>query len=564
MRNILGGLIGGSGTGAAAVVVAALVGIGVWVQTGRNASEVVPPQTTIASPPKAVDAPRQELSKVQEPAEPEIQQTVVTPPEPEIQQTAVTLPEQEVQQTAVTPPEPEVQQTAVKPPEPVIPLPTFDEVRREADGLTVIAGKGAPGAQIEVLLDGETVTSTTTDGSGKFAALVLVEPDGNAHVLTLLQSVNGTEQVSDGEIILAPLAPPPVAAPPVATAQASPETEPNPEPKPDPKSELEPTIEAEPKPKLEPKLKPSEQVVITAQATDQEGPAPEALTETIAAPLSEPVEITNAQVVPEPTPPVRATKPSVSPQPSEPMPEPASENVTEETITSAEASAEPVEEPSSAPVAAQVSRDAAKTKQETVAEVAPVQTPITDTAAAVTDNIAPVAVLRTTAAGVELLNTQAPEVMDNVALDTISYSGTGEVQLSGRAQSNTAAVRVYLDNAAIINLPVDAQGRWRGEVPDVDEGIYTLRVDELSVDGKITSRVETPFKREPLSVLTAATAGQDGPIKAITVQKGATLWAIARDRYGRGDLYVRVFEANKQDIRDPDLIYPGQIFDLPD
>ena len=29
-------------------------------------------------------------------------------------------------------------------------------------------------------------------------------------------------------------------------------------------------------------------------------------------------------------------------------------------------------------------------------------------------------------------------------------------------------------------------------------------------------------------------------------------------------LYVQVFDANKDKIRDPDLIYPGQIFDLPD
>ena len=122
---------------------------------------------------------------------------------------------------------------------------------------------------------------------------------------------------------------------------------------------------------------------------------------------------------------------------------------------------------------------------------------------------------------------------------------------------------MYLNNNAKVDLPVDAQGRWRGDVPDVDEGIYTLRVDEVTSDGKVSSRVETPFKREPIEVLAAAAAAEEGPIKAITVQKGATLWAIARDRYGAGELYVRVFEANKDSIRDPDLIYPGQIFELP-
>ncbi|MGB3280399.1 MAG: LysM peptidoglycan-binding domain-containing protein [Pseudorhodobacter sp.] len=50
----------------------------------------------------------------------------------------------------------------------------------------------------------------------------------------------------------------------------------------------------------------------------------------------------------------------------------------------------------------------------------------------------------------------------------------------------------------------------------------------------------------------------------VTVQPGFTLWAIARDRFGDGIMYVQVYEANKDRIRDPDLIYPGQVFALPD
>jgi nucleoid-associated protein YgaU len=53
-------------------------------------------------------------------------------------------------------------------------------------------------------------------------------------------------------------------------------------------------------------------------------------------------------------------------------------------------------------------------------------------------------------------------------------------------------------------------------------------------------------------------------ISAITVQPGSTLWAISRERYGQGILYVEVFEANRDKIRDPDLIYPGQVFALPE
>jgi nucleoid-associated protein YgaU len=52
-------------------------------------------------------------------------------------------------------------------------------------------------------------------------------------------------------------------------------------------------------------------------------------------------------------------------------------------------------------------------------------------------------------------------------------------------------------------------------------------------------------------------------VVAVTVQPGSTLWAIATERYGEGIRYVQVFEANRDKIRDPDLIYPGQVFELP-
>ena len=176
-----------------------------------------------------------------------------------------------------------------------------------------------------------------------------------------------------------------------------------------------------------------------------------------------------------------------------------------------------------------------------------------------------VAILKSDEDGVQIINrSSAPEVMSNVEIDTISYSEQGDVLLSGRAQSAATSVRVYLDNAAVTTLEVDPSGRWRGDLPNVDTGVYTLRVDEVDADGAVTSRVETPFKRESPEVLAASGGTTDAPAKAITVQTGATLWAIARDRYGDGTLFVRVFEANADTIKDADLIYPGQVFDLPD
>ncbi|MEO1749535.1 MAG: LysM peptidoglycan-binding domain-containing protein, partial [Pseudomonadota bacterium] len=94
-------------------------------------------------------------------------------------------------------------------------------------------------------------------------------------------------------------------------------------------------------------------------------------------------------------------------------------------------------------------------------------------------------------------------------------------------------------------------------------GVYTLRIDQVASDGTVTSRVETPFKREDEAVL--ASAARDGlPIQEVTVQPGNTLWGISRERYGEGMLFVRIFEANRDRIRDPDLIYPGQVFNFPE
>jgi hypothetical protein len=50
--------------------------------------------------------------------------------------------------------------------------------------------------------------------------------------------------------------------------------------------------------------------------------------------------------------------------------------------------------------------------------------------------------------------------------------------------------------------------------------------------------------------------------KAI-IRRGDNLWTIARRVYGDGVKYTTIYEANNGQIRDPDRIYPGQVFDLP-
>ena len=169
--------------------------------------------------------------------------------------------------------------------------------------------------------------------------------------------------------------------------------------------------------------------------------------------------------------------------------------------------------------------------------------------------------------GVKIVS-KAPTSAENpeIFLDTISYDDEGALTLAGRGMSSGVA-RLYLNNAVFGETLTDALGAWSYDASAIEPGVYTLRIDQLNADAsKVLARMETPFKREARSKLQEQLSAAESParINVVTVQPGNTLWGISRERYGQGILYVQVFEANRDKIRDPDLIYPGQIFNLPD
>ena len=92
----------------------------------------------------------------------------------------------------------------------------------------------------------------------------------------------------------------------------------------------------------------------------------------------------------------------------------------------------------------------------------------------------------------------------------------------------------------------------------IPPGIYKLRIDETTINGDVKFRIETPFKQETKELLDKMFT------KAITVQPGNSLWRIARRIYGKGIMYLDIYNKNSHLIKDPDLIYPGQIFSLLD
>ncbi len=146
----------------------------------------------------------------------------------------------------------------------------------------------------------------------------------------------------------------------------------------------------------------------------------------------------------------------------------------------------------------------------------------------------------------------------DVALASISYGETGDVALSGFGTAGVI-LRAYVDEGFAREAVVDADGRWEIALGDVDQGLYTLRIDAVDAEGRVESRLETPFQRD----MPRARPGAE-PGSVVVVQPGTNLWTLARIHYGSGVLYTQIFTANRELIRDPNLIYPGQIFALPE
>ena len=449
--------------------------------------------------------------------------------------------------------------------EPVASEASFDIVRVEPGGGTVVAGRGVPGAEMTLFLNGNSVGKATADGSGGFVLFAELGASDTPRVLTLTETwLDGTTLEAPASVILAPVQP-------LVVAEATPQ-------------ELnEKVIETAPieqaaanldgtetstsegsagTPEVGANLGESDAVnANTVPDSDTETPATgTAIAESVTTALEE-AEVAVNDVAPDPLPePVPAASESGPIEIAEPaaLPDPAAPeaSVQEDTATAALEPDVATGVPSS-PATDDVGGPAAAiSTQESSAPISEPAAPVAPT------------VLLADEDGVRVLQNSGdqPEAMENVSIDTISYDEQGEVSLAGRA-TGASSVRVYLNNRPLLDANIGEGGQWRTELPDVDTGTYTLRVDELNAEGEVVSRAETPFLRESVEAIQAldtAPKTEFAPVSLITVQPGNTLWGIAREKYGEGPLFVRVFEANADRIRDPNLIYPGQIFSVPD
>ena len=143
-----------------------------------------------------------------------------------------------------------------------------------------------------------------------------------------------------------------------------------------------------------------------------------------------------------------------------------------------------------------------------------------------------------------------------LTLDILNYDARGQIDFSGQGLPDRE-IRAYINNQLIGIAKVNPDGTWQLTPEDqVQAGLYNLRIDQLDLAGNVISRLETPFSM----------ASFERPAEGeglVVVQPGNSLWRIARRLYGQGIRYTTIFVANKEQIRDPSLIYPGQIFVVP-
>ena len=147
--------------------------------------------------------------------------------------------------------------------------------------------------------------------------------------------------------------------------------------------------------------------------------------------------------------------------------------------------------------------------------------------------------------------------VEGVVLDRITYGESGEVRFAGRGTPGRF-VRIY-GNAQPLDLTqVDSEGAWRWSMARAAaQQIKLFRFDQLDPGGNVASRIETPFEYSSLSPQVLRQ-------RKVVIQRGDMLWRIAEQFYGEGIRYSMIYGANSALIRDPDLIYPGQVFTIPE
>ena len=180
------------------------------------------------------------------------------------------------------------------------------------------------------------------------------------------------------------------------------------------------------------------------------------------------------------------------------------------------------------------------------------------------------------------LATPPPAAASRVAIQSVEADAAGGLVARGSAEPN-ATVRLYLNGADVADAKTQSDGRWSLTIKHgMTPGGYVMRADEIKPgDPSVVASADTPFDYPAAGTPAPATApapaeasaGQPNApssadavvetVQTAQVVHGHTLWALSQNYYGDPTRYPVIYEANKSQIHNPNLIFPGQVFVVP-
>lgn len=448
--------------------------------------------------------------------------------------------------------------------------PTFDVLRVEPDGSAVVAGKAQPGAKLEILSNGKVIAQTTIDGTGDFAAVFDNPLPPGDHEL-VLRSTDASGKATQSEEVATVSVPENKAGELLAMVS-----------KPGKASRVLAMPEAAP-PALQPQqTAQSQQPAATSETGPSNTPAPAAgVMAPAAAPLTSTVQVSavefeGSKIFVAGSAPAASTvralvdDSEIGKTTAEASGHFVIEGDVDLTVGSHIITVEELNADGTVKVRVRVPFERPQTDQATVAMQAP---PAATATAAPSEN-------QSTAsdrAAFEKLRTDIAKafgILSNLykdqatpALDqAIAGRSAVVIGLKSLSEFRTAAATEPAFTAFAGDIAAKARQllttveAWPNDVAAIGKGIASLasRLAELHITAP-----PAPAPQAPAGPQTFEQAPLAESQNSVIIRRGDTLWQISRRVYGQGVRYTTIYLANEDQIKNPDLIEPGQIFGVP-
>ncbi len=174
----------------------------------------------------------------------------------------------------------------------------------------------------------------------------------------------------------------------------------------------------------------------------------------------------------------------------------------------------------------------------------------------------------------------AKDASVRLRIASVEAMAGGGAFMSGQAPAG-ATIRLYLNDSFVAAVSAGPDGKWSVRIDQgMKPGAYNVRADLIGPDGKPSDRAEAPFDlpdlpqptvaAKPQSAVVAQQKEEAAPgvavvadLRTARVERGDSLWRISRIIYGEGFRYTQIYDANSNQIRNPNKIFPGQVLVLP-